>query len=158
MNIKTIFLPIWIYLPAYFANATPVLFGGGPALDKGEKWIDGKPFLGSHKTLRGSIAGIIAGSIIGVLQGSVLVGLSQGFGAIFGDLLSSFLKRRWDIAPGESFPILDQLDFISVAALLSQPFIKASIQEIVIILVVTVPIHYITNYLSWLLKIKSHPW
>lgn len=158
MNLETVLGSIWLYLPAYFANAAPVALGGGPPLDGGEKWFDGKPFLGSHKTFRGTIVGILAGSIVGALQGSILIGLAQGFGAILGDLLSSFLKRRLDIAPGESFPLLDQLDFIIVAVVLSQPFTGATLLQILIILVVTVPIHYIMNYLSWIAKIKDHPW
>jgi CDP-2,3-bis-(O-geranylgeranyl)-sn-glycerol synthase len=158
MNLNTITGTIWRYLPAYFANATPVALGGGPPLDGGEKWLDGKPFLGSHKTLRGCIVGILAGTLIGALQGSIMVGLAQGVGAILGDLLSSFLKRRLDVAPGESFPLLDQLDFIIVAVVLSQPFTRASLQEIIIILIVTAPIHYFMNYVSWLIKMKEHPW
>jgi CDP-2,3-bis-(O-geranylgeranyl)-sn-glycerol synthase len=158
MNLNTILTSIWIYLPAYFANAAPVALGGGPPLDGGEKWLDGKPFLGSHKTLRGSIVGVLAGLLIGALQGNPLAGLAQGFGAILGDLISSFLKRRWDIAPGESSPFIDQLDFIIVAIVLSQPFTRATLQEMIVILIVTVPIHYFMNYISWLTKMKEHPW
>ncbi len=158
MIIDSILASIWLYLPAYFANATPVVLGGGPPLDGGGKWLDGKPFLGSHKTLRGSIVGILAGTIIGTLQGSFMIGLSQGVGAILGDLISSFLKRRKDIAPGESFPLLDQLDFIIVAVILSQQFTTASLQEIITIIIVTIPIHYFMNYVSWLIKMKEHPW
>lgn len=158
MIIDTILHTIWLYLPAYLANATPVAFGGGAPLDRGRKWVDGKPILGGHKTLRGCISGILAGLLLGALQGHPIIGLSQGVGTILGDLISSFFKRRWDVAPGESFPILDQLDFIVVAVLLSQPFTHASLTEIIIILVVTVPIHYATNYVSWLTKMKEHPW
>ena len=158
MNLTTILTSIWMYLPAYFANAAPVALGGGPPLDGGGKWLDGKPFFGSHKTLRGCIAGIMAGLLIGALQGNPLAGLAQGFGAILGDLMSSFLKRRWNIAPGESSPLLDQLDFIIVAIILSQPFTRATFTEMIIIIIVTIPIHYIMNYVSWLMKMKEHPW
>ena len=158
MNLNIVLASIWTYLPAYFANATPVAFGGGPALDGGENWFDGKPVLGSHKTLRGCIVGILGGLLIGILQGNILSGLAQGIGAILGDLISSFLKRRWDVAPGESYPLLDQLDFIVVAVILSQPFTRSTLIEIITILVVTVPIHYATNYFSWLIKMKEHPW
>ena len=158
MNLDIILHTIWLYLPAYLANATPVAFGGGAPLDRGKKWGDGKPLLGSHKTLRGCISGVLAGLLIGVLQGNPIIGLSQGFGAILGDLISSFLKRRWDIVPGASFPLLDQLDFITVAVLLSQPFTHASYTEIAVILIVTIPIHYLANYISWLTKMKEHPW
>ena len=158
MNPRLIINTIWLYLPAYFANAAPVALGGGPPLDGGEKWLDGKPFLGGHKTLRGCIVGVVMGLLIGVLQGSFYAGLTQGLGAILGDLVSSFLKRRWDFAPGEGFPLLDQLDFIVAAIILSQPYTRASLQEMLIILVVTVPIHYLMNYAAWLLKMKENPW
>jgi len=158
LNLYTILTTIWLYLPAYFANAAPVALGGGPPLDGGEKWLDGKPFLGSHKTFRGCVVGITIGLLIGALQGKIYIGLTQGFGAILGDLLSSFLKRRWDIAPGGGFPLLDQLDFIIMAIIISQPYTHASFLEMFIILVVTVPIHYFMNYVAWIAKLKENPW
>lgn len=158
MNLGTVLAAVWLYLPAYFANAAPVALGGGPPLDGGEKWLDGKPFLGSHKTFRGCVVGIAAGLLIGTLQGNLYAGLAQGFGAIIGDLLSSFLKRRWDLAPGDGFPILDQLDFIITAIIISQPYTRASFQEMIIILVVTVPIHYFMNFIAWVTKMKENPW
>ena len=158
MNLNIILTSLWIYLPSYTANSAPVAFGGGPPLDAGENWLDGKPVLGSHKTLRGCIVGILGGLLIGTLQGNLLSGLAQGIGAILGDLVSSFFKRRWDVAPGESYPLLDQLDFIVGAVVLSQPFTRATLAQIIVILVITVPIHYMSNYLSWKLKMKEHPW
>ena len=158
MNLSTIISTIWLYLPAYFANAAPVALGGGPPLDGGEKWLDGKPFLGGHKTLRGCIVGVFMGLLVGVLQGGFYIGLTQGLGAILGDLVSSFLKRRWDFAPGDGVPLLDQLDFIVAAIILSQPYTRASLEDMLIILVVTVPIHYLMNYAAWLLKMKKNPW
>ena len=158
MNLRIILSTIWLYLPSYFANAAPVALGGGPPLDGGEKWLDGKPFLGGHKTLRGCIVGVLAGVLIGLLQGSFYIGLTQGLGAIIGDLISSFLKRRRDFSPGEGVPLLDQLDFIVAAIILSQPFTRASLLEILIILILTVPIHYLMNYLAWLAKLKENPW
>jgi len=50
-------------------------------------------------------------------------------------------------------PFVDQLDFIIMAVILSYPFTAA-----LTIMVITVPIHYGTNYLSWLLKMKKNPW
>lgn len=152
--IKTILL----FLPAYVANGFPVLFGGGPPLDGGEQWVDGKPILGKNKTIRGSIAGIVFGSIVGFIQGNIFGGLAQSVGAILGDLISSFLKRRYDLSPGSSMPIVDQLDFITLAVIMSYPFQSTDLLSIGIILIITVPIHYGTNYFAWLLKLKANPW
>jgi CDP-2,3-bis-(O-geranylgeranyl)-sn-glycerol synthase len=156
--IDKIISTILLFLPAYFANSTPVLLGGGPPVDGGEQWVDGKPILGQNKTIRGSIAGIIVGSLVGIIQGNPIGGFAQASGAILGDLISSFLKRRYDFSPGSSMPIVDQLDFITVAVILSYPFQSTDLLSIVIILIITVPIHYGTNYISWLLKLKKNPW
>ncbi len=149
---------LWIYLPAYVANAAPVVLGGGRPLDGGATWVDGKPLLGSHKTIRGCAVGMLAGALVGVAQGWPTVGVVQGVGAILGDLMSSFVKRRLDLEPGASAPLLDQLDFIVVAALLSQPLTKASHQDLATIILLTVPIHYLANFFSWLFKVKDRPW
>src|SRR4030042_1400174 len=50
---------IWLFLPAYFANAAPVLLHGGGALDGGKNWRDGRRILVDHKTVYGTPFGII---------------------------------------------------------------------------------------------------
>ena len=39
--------------PAYCANAVPVMAGGGPPLDFGKAFWDGRPIFGKNKTFRG---------------------------------------------------------------------------------------------------------
>ncbi len=65
---QTIGQAIWFILPAYVANATPVLTGGGPPIDGGKKLSDGYRILGDGKTIRGFILGLLAGSIVGAIQ------------------------------------------------------------------------------------------
>ena len=149
---------IILFFPSYIANSTPVVLGGGPPMDGGKLWSDGKPILGANKTIRGAITGVLAGTIIGLLQGNLIGGVAQSAGAILGDLISSFYKRRRDYAPGSSMPIIDQLDFIIMAVMLSYPFQSTDLVSALTIMVITVPIHYGTNYLAWLLKLKKNPW
>ena len=149
---------IILFLPSYVANSTPVVLGGGPALDGGKQWSDGKPILGPNKTIRGCLTGIIVGTLIGLLQGNLIGGFAQATGAILGDLISSFYKRRRDYSPGSSMPIIDQLDFISLAIILSYPFQQTDLLSVAVIMVITVPIHYAVNYISWLMKLKKNPW
>ena len=149
---------IILFLPSYVANSSPVVLGGGPPVDGGALWTDGKPILGANKTIRGTITGILAGTIIGLIQGNFIGGFAQSAGALLGDLLSSFYKRRRDYAPGSSMPIIDQLDFISLAVVLSYPFQQTDLLSVAVIMVVTVPIHYAVNYIAWLVKLKKNPW
>ena len=156
--INKIIATIILFLPAYVANSTPVVLGGGPPVDGGESWVDGKPILGKNKTIRGCLSGILVGTLVGFLQGNLLGGSAQATGAILGDLLSSFLKRRYDLTPGSSMPIVDQLDFITLAVILSHPFQATNLLSVAIFMIITVPIHYATNYIAWLLKLKKNPW
>jgi len=127
-------------------------------VDGGALWTDGKPILGANKTIRGTITGVLAGTIIGILQGNFLGGFAQSAGALLGDLISSFYKRRRDYPPGSSMPVIDQLDFIIMAVALSYPFQSTDLVSALTIMVITVPIHYGTNYVAWLLKLKKNPW
>ena len=150
---------IYIYLPAYIANATPVLLGGGPPLDGGRTWVDDQPLFGDHKTIRGTFSGIIVGIALGILQMQPLRGVLLSVGAIGGDIVISFIKRRIKLKPGAMFPIADQMGFIVFAVLLVslvQP--SPTWERAVAILVATLPIHYLTNVIAWALKLKRNPW
>jgi len=150
---------IYIYLPAYIANATPVILGGGGPLDDGRNWVDGKPLFGDHKTIRGTLSGLAAGFIIGLLQRNPVRGALLSIGAIGGDLIVSFFKRRFDLKPGALLPIADQMGFIVFAVILVSLAEPAPTWDRAIgILAATLPIHYLTNVFAWILKLKSTPW
>ena len=161
---------LWFIFPAYCANAVPVIFGGGYPLDAGRTFFDGKPILGSHKTLRGFFSGLVVGTLVGFLQTilvqyvlfqydaqlryNVLLGFMLSLGALVGGLAESFVKRRLNIPPGSSLPIADQLDFVVGAFLFSLPVSPPSLLTALIILVITPPIHFLTNLLASLLGMK----
>jgi len=175
----------WIYevayalffiFPAYVANAAPVILGGGRAIDGGKTLSDGKPIFGSHKTVRGFAAGIIAGTLTSVAQNAVLqlsalsdfvppfsfslwLGFLISFGALMGDLVHSFVKRRIGIAEGAPLPVADQLDFVVGAVLFS--FLAPSplpLLTIFIILIITLPVHLLTNLFAYVVGVKKTPW
>lgn len=150
--------------PAYCANAVPVIFGGGRPLDGGRLFVDGKPIFGSHKTVRGFVSGLIIGTLAGfglsllTIDYSVLLGFVVSLGALLGDLAEAFVKRRLGIAPGAAFPVADQLDFV-VGALLFSLFVSPpSWQVAVVVVLVTPPIHLLTNLLAYRMGVKKEPW
>ena len=162
---------MWFIFPAYCANAAPVIFGGGQPIDFGKTFFDGKPFLGSHKTFKGFLAGIIVGTLVGLAQTlifehvlfeygtqfryTVFLGFVLSLGAVTGDLIESFIKRRLNRSPGKPLPIADQIDFILGAFLFSIPVSPPSLLSAVIILLVTIPIHLLTNLGAALLNMKN---
>ncbi len=168
---------LFLIFPAYAANALPVVLGGGLPIDLGRKMPDGKPIFGSHKTIRGFAAGVIAGTLTSLAQlwvlqavappdfvlpfqfGAVL-GFAISLGALTGDLIHSFVKRRISIAEGAPLLIADQLDFVVGAVLLYSLFSLAfpPLLTIALIFVITLPVHLLTNVLAYVVGVKKTPW
>jgi CDP-2,3-bis-(O-geranylgeranyl)-sn-glycerol synthase len=150
--------------PAYCANAAPVLFGGGKPLDFGGRFPDGKPIFGKNKTFRGFFTGLLLGSLVGVgehllfRQYPVFYGFFLALGALTGDLIGSFIKRRIGLSPGASLPIVDQTDFVFGAFLFAFAFTSPPWDIFLTTLMLTVPIHFLTNAFAYILGVKDKPW
>lgn len=141
-------LAIWWILPAYFANGMPIIFGGGMPLDFGKKLRKHRIF-GDGKTIRGTVVGILAGGLIGFLQGRLELGILLALGAISGDLVGSFIKRRLYKDRGHPVWGLDQFDFLVGALLLASVLEVPSTNLLIAILVITPVLHILTNYIAY---------
>ena len=79
-------------------------------LDGNTQFVDGRPLFGPSKTIRGVVASLLVTTL-----GAPVIGLGFGIGllvattAMAGDLLSSFVKRRLDLAPSSRATGLDQV-------------------------------------------------
>jgi len=108
------------------ANGAPVLAKKAFAtrfdrpLDGEAIFVDGRPLLGPSKTIRGLAFSLLATPFAAVLLGLRWeVGMLVAAGAIAGDLLSSFVKRRLGLASSSMAIGLDQIPEALVPALLS---------------------------------------
>jgi len=158
-DVLFVVMTVYFFLPAYLANAAPVICGGGAPLDGGRLFLDHKPLFGAHKTVRGTLSGLVVGSLTGLVQGDLLRGFLLSCGALGGDLLTSFLKRRLNLKPGAPFPVFDQLSFILGAiALFSLVSPPPSWGMVLTIVLATLPIHFLSNFFAFLLGMKDKPW
>ncbi|TFF91941.1 CDP-2,3-bis-(O-geranylgeranyl)-sn-glycerol synthase [Candidatus Thorarchaeota archaeon] len=183
-EIAIIELALWLGLPAWIANSTPVVFGGGAPIDGGKRFRDGRRILGDGKTIRGFLVGVLFGTLTGI--GQVLVApflfpiLSEyvvvtaemeailfmslptavllSIGALLGDMGGSFLKRRVGLQSGGPAPVLDQLGFIIAALALASPVIQPSAIYVIVLISVTLLTHWISNVAGYLLGFKDNPW
>jgi len=173
MNIAQVLLFI---LPAYIANATPVIFGGGMPVDFRKKFTDKERVLGDGKTWRGLLAGICFGSLTGFVESQLCstavlslsvcldflpIGIVLSLGTMLGDLAGSFVKRRMRIKRGQPSLILDQLSFLFFALLLSIPYVPSgflALDSLVFLVVLTYLLHVATNILANRLGLKKVPW
>ena len=170
---------LYFILPAYFSNGSGLLFGGGLPVDFGKSDKNGNRWIGDGVTWRGLLAGTIVGTLTGTIQGfidptiinefgqyivtpiinnvpeGIVIGFLLGFGALLGDAIGSFLKRRLGIGRGNPAPVLDQLDFIIVALILVSFVKELSLLFVVIAIILTLAIHLLTNTAAYLLGIKD---
>jgi len=173
-----------LFLPGYIANMMPVVFKHYgligvllKPIDGGQQFF-GDDLFGSHKTYLGFVSGIFGAVLTSVLLSLFYFSFPQarwiflfpyempvalawgtlcGFGALFGDLVKSFFKRRLHIKSGASFFPFDQLDFVigglSLAAFIYVP----SWQHILVLLLLTPILHLLSNLIAYTLGMK-HVW
>ena len=165
-------IKIFFYIaPLYIANAGAMILGGKTAIDFGTKFLDNNELFGKGKTWKGTIFGTIAGTIIALALATafpvqtksffldyLLLGFLLSLGAVLGDIAGSFLKRRFSIARGKPVLLLDQLDFVAGGMLLGALVFVPRLEEIVFIVILTLVVHKLSNYLAFKLKIKKVPW
>lgn len=161
---------ILFILPAYVANSIPVLLGGGPPLDGGKNWKDGRRILGKGKTIRGTLVAIATATIIGALyqflpitgnlsgQVTITIGLLMGIGTVLGDIIGSFIKRRINIASGATFPIVDQDGFVLVALLLVHTITPIPLSYWILLLLITPFVHIGFNIIAHMANWKDVPY
>lgn len=166
---------LYFILPAYIANMCPVFFGklnlpGGKPISE--------PWFGAHKTWRGFYAGYIGAflalyfqtilfakgisldfSLLNYLEINIwLYAFLFGVGALIGDMVKSFFKRRLNKKPGSPWFPFDQIDFVLGAILFIYPVYHLSIIYVIIILLLTPLLHFLTNLLGYFLKLKEVWW
>jgi len=175
---------LYFMLPAYMANVSALAFGGGVPVDFGKNYRDGRRLLGDGVTWRGTIIGIIMGTIVAALQGLVfmyygdiftlipewttiagiipttwgewiVLGLALSGGALAGDAVGSFIKRRIKLERGRPAPFLDQLDFVVGALVLASLVVTIPLSIVLLILIFTAILHLAANTIAYFLGLKN---
>ena len=160
-----------IAIPIYIANGLALVFGGGPKIDLGKNFVDGKRLLGDGKSFMGAATGIFFGSV-GIAAVQIFLPqltaflpvnyLQYGFllatGAILGDVASSFVKRRMGKERGKSVVFLDQLDFLVGGIVLGMIVFVPSVEQFVFLAVFTFSVHRFANLVAFKIKMKKVPW
>ena len=180
---------LWVLLCAYVANATATLSrGNGPAMDLGRTWPwDGRRILGASKTWAGFWIGIAVAIPCGLVEAGLIniapsdLRLVPGYGptvdaafpvlfllssgAMIGDALGSFVKRRFARESGARTLLLDQLPFVLVPiglGLLAFPgiFVPTFVnwEAILWVLLFTLGFHAAFNWIGFRLHLKKVPW
>ena len=172
---------VWIMLPPV-PNPAAVIFGGGPPIDGGATWRDGRRLFGEGKTVRGFILGVLAGVAVGGVEAlgadvrrldlhlelppppyhhhrHRLCGRRSPRGSG-----KSFVKRRIGKGQGDPWPVADQYDLVVGAFLLTALVApqwllqNITLPVLIWILVLTPVLHRVTNIAGHRLGVKRVPW
>jgi CDP-2,3-bis-(O-geranylgeranyl)-sn-glycerol synthase len=147
--------------------AKPVDFG---------KSFRGRRIFGENKTWRGIIMAVVFAIAIVALQRQLyldyptfenislinyettsvwILGFLLGFGAIFGDLVESFIKRQVGIKEGGMWFPFDQTDWIFGAIILSIFYISYTWQMVITLIIMFLLLHMLFSWIGYKLKMKK---
>jgi len=157
----------YLMLPIYLANMAPpfVKFWHGWNRPISER------HLGSHKTVLGFVSGTVMAMIAVYVQSRVrwsgslisydhwaVVGAIAGCGAMAGDSVKSYFKRRMNIAPGRSWIPWDQFDFILGGLLALLPWIRLNAVDLAWILGFSFFADIAVNHIAYYFGIRDTKW
>jgi CDP-2,3-bis-(O-geranylgeranyl)-sn-glycerol synthase len=183
---------LWVLLPTYSANALPTFARfwpwTNPPMDGGRLWPkDGRRILGTSKTWVGFTLGVVPAIGIGMLEaylfsiappslqivpaysgtvaGALPVVILLTAGALAGDALGSFVKRRRNIPSSGRFFPWDQTLFVIVPVgfgLVLFPGVFwatfGSLAAVGWVVLFTIGFHVAFNYVGYWVGLKKVPW
>lgn len=182
--VKELFFVFWFFGPAGVANVFAFFSGKLPVLKNWSTPVDGghtfrgKRILGSHKTIRGFVIGIICAIGIVYVEKALLqqfsflrqiipldytkidpiiFGTLSGFGALAGDAIKSFFKRQMAIAPGKSWVPFDQIDYIVGGMFFTALYIQLSLAQYFLLFLLWVLIHPFSTFIGYLFRLRDKP-
>jgi CDP-2,3-bis-(O-geranylgeranyl)-sn-glycerol synthase len=87
----------------------------------------------------------------------LLFGPAFAIGALGGDAIESFFKRRIGITSGKAWVPFDQLDYIIGSVLISLFFVILTPLQYVFIFIIWFAMHFIASYIGYLWGLKKDP-
>lgn len=166
MIVHMILAALYLFLPAFAANAVPVLVQHVPLLREWNTPIAPR-ILGTNKTWRGFVVGVGSALLVGACQAAaaswtyatpaihddvlrcLVAALLLGLGALIGDAVESAAKRCIGIAPGKALPVADNVDYVLGGLLFLAPLYLPILGVIVVLLVLGPLLSLFSNLFSY---------
>jgi CDP-2,3-bis-(O-geranylgeranyl)-sn-glycerol synthase len=147
------------------ANGAPILarrvLGArwDTAIDGGRLLGDRQPLFGPAKTWRGIIAALLITPLLAALLGlPPLLGALVAVLAMFGDLLSSFTKRRLRITPSSMALGLDQIPEALLPLLACRQYLGMDWGTVVLLVALFLILELLLSRLLYRLNIRRQPY
>ena len=128
-------------------------------LDGGLKFLDGRPLFGPSKTVRGLVLSVACTTLAAPLLGfEWITGAGLASASMFGDLLSSFIKRRLGLRTHSQAFGLDQVPESLLPLLLLQEHLGLSGGDIALVVTVFIALELLLSRLLFKLHIRDQPY
>lgn len=128
-------------------------------LDNHAGFIDGRPLFGASKTIRGIVVSLLVTTLGAPLLGlEFRIGLLVAATAMAGDLLSSFLKRRLDLAPSSRATGLDQIPESLFPLLACRSALSLTVMDIAAGCAIFFVGEVLLSYLFFRLRLRDRPY
>jgi len=160
-----------IVIPLYLSNSFALILGRGQAIDFGKRFFDGREIFGNGKTFKGAVGGLLAGLIAAAAIAYAFPDSSTYFnvnylyygallsaGAIIGDVVASFFKRRLGLHQGHPWFPFDQLDFVVGGIVVGAMLYIPDLLTLIFVMTFTILAHRIANWIAYKTKVKGVPW
>lgn len=164
MNLDLV-LVLKVLALALSANGAPVLgkrlLGTRWAipLDGGLNFADGRPLLGSSKTVRGLVLSLATTTLLAAVLGyGWQLGLTFSALTMAGDALSSFIKRRCGIPPSGRFRGLDQIPETALPMWVCSAQLGLTGWDVVVLVAVFFAGDYVLSKILYRIGIRDEPY
>ena len=160
-----LFLLLQLLVLILVANGAPILAYkllpnvGACPVDFGARFFDGRPLLGESKTIRGLISSFVCTVILAPILGlNISIGIVISAGAMVGDLLSSFAKRRLGLQASDRALVLDQVPESLIPILFVYEYVDLSIIDTIILVSAFVVLELVLSPILFRLNIRRRPY
>jgi CDP-2,3-bis-(O-geranylgeranyl)-sn-glycerol synthase len=154
-----------LFLLLLVANGSPIvvrqLLGSrfDQPLDGGKVLADGHRLLGPSKTWRGLFAAILVTTLFALALGWPWeIGVTIAVFAMLGDMVSSFIKRRFGMASSSMAPGLDHIPESMLPLLACKPLMALSWTQVLLLSLGFMAANLLLSRLLHRLGIRRHPY
>ncbi|WP_309371566.1 CDP-archaeol synthase [Nitrosomonas sp.] len=166
MNLQNMDTPLLhVLILIIIANGAPIVLSHltsnkvAHPIDCGYIFLDRNRLLGNAKTWRGLIGSLLITSLFGLWLGYEFeTGFLIAAGAMSGDLLSSFIKRRLSLPPSSMAPFLDQIPESLLPAMLVMQTFQLIAIDLAYLVAVFFVLEYVLSFLLYKLGIRKKPY
>ncbi len=128
-------------------------------LDNGLKLADGRPLFGASKTVRGLLLSVACTTLAAALLGfEWITGAGLASASMFGDLLSSFIKRRIGLRAHSQAFGLDQIPESLLPLLVLRQHLGLGVGDMAVIVAAFMVLELVLSRLLFRLHVRDRPY